>query len=516
MIDLFSLNLVELHRYYMATIFNIVTSTILILLTIACIIMVTLISQQQKAVNTTSEMFQNNPNNVNALAQLALYGVGSLEEAKQIVNGTWDEPWAAIPKNAAFILYYSVFSSACRSALKDAPYVWSNLSPNFEAKLPENCKVDDSKIAFASKPFSDQSVLGMYVKGITANNNLGNGPLAMNMGLNVSSTEPQKFSLAFLLRFNNLSLFNGQTISTRIDVLDMKANTPNNNGIKIRLDIGTKTQNDYYRVSVRVSVADQPDLVIGGFEVKAQMINYYMISIVRDGNVVTVAMHSIDIHMLSDKPQLMGTASLAYVPNIDFSNRALTLSTTGVNITNILAFAVVQTSIDTTGLDELCNYWKRILLKTGPVSYALCQQALALNACPFGDSNLCSSCTMVTDWRNVNQLITATPECRTAYNTFCLSNTQHPGCECYGQSGASNQECVAWQNLIAGKSSCTQTELDAYLKKNQGAGNNKKETLLYPSMYSINNFLTNEDYAILTASNTMPPQKTFFEWLFNL
>jgi len=502
----------------MATTTNIVTSTILILLTVACIIMVKLTSEQQKSIYANTELFQNNTKSVNTLAQLAVYGIGSLEEAKQLVNGTWNEPWASIPKSSSIILYYSVFSATCRSALRESPYTWANISPNFEAKLPENCKVDDSKIVFASKPFSDPSVLGMYVKGINANNNIGHGPLAMNMGLNVTNSELQKFTLTFLLRFSNLLSLTGQTVPSRIDILEMRANTPNNNGIKLRLDIGQKIQSDYYRVSIRATVADQPDIVIGGFEIKAQLINYYMLSIVRAGNVVTISMHSIDVHMPSAKPILMGTASLSYTPIIDFSNKALTLSTSGVNVTNILAFAVIQTSLDTAGLEELCNYWKRVLLKTGPVAYALGQQALALSACPFGDSNTCAACTMVTDWRNVNQLITSSPECRSAYNNFCSSNTQHLGCECYGQSGASNQECIAWQNLITGKSSCTQSELDAYLKKNQGSGNNKNTntTTLYPSMYAVNNFLTKEDYAILTASNTMIPHKTFFEWLFNL
>lgn len=444
-----------------------------------------------------------------SLTQLVKYGINTINEAHQIVTGTWNESITFAPRASSLFLYYSVFSYDSRELLSASPFTWKNMSPIYSQRLPENCKIDDSKIVMISKPFIDTSTLGMYVNGIELHNNKANGPLAMNMGLNLASlggnaTEPQKFSIMFLLRFNNLLNLGSKTIPDNVEFLIMKANTPNNNGIHIRLDITNKNQTDHYRVNFRIAIGDGSEVVLGGFDINTQTSFYYSLSLVQQGQSVVMYMHAINM-LVSEPPVLMGSISNAYINPIDFSNRPIQISG-GPNITNIMAFAVFQSALTNFEVDDFVNYWKKILLKTSPVAYALCQQALTLRACPFTDSNICNACSSVTDWRNISQLITAPISCRSTYNNACLSNSSLPGCECYTVSGLSNQECITWRNLLTNTNSCPQTD-------KKFAPTNLITT---PPQPVVRNFLTNEDYDVLTTSNIEIPKKTFFEWLFAL
>lgn len=529
---------------------------VLLIVLVACIIVVSMYAKQQRQLqnmmmnnehfvdttataSTTSANTSATPQN-QALAQLEQYGISSLEEAKQLVEGTWNEKWVSIPKSGVAILYYSVFSAASRNSLKVSPCTWTNFSPLFEQKLPENCKVDDSKLVFTSKAFLDGSMLGMYLKGVELNNNKGNGPLAMNMGLNVgsngglSTSDPQRFSIAFLVRFNGLSGYVGQTVLDSIDLLTMRANTSNNNGIKISLDISNKTMLENYKVNVRVAFGSAAPVALvdntgaasatttssSGVDIKAITGTYYMLAVARNGSLVTISMYGID-SLSTDTPYFVASKSFNYTDVIDFSNMPMQLSPTGFNVTNILSMMVCQEAMSTKDLTDMAAYWKACLVKTGSVAIALSQQTLTLSACPFGDANVCEACAGITDWRNINSLITGTDVCRKAYDNFCLTNKDAAGCECYGDISASNQECTAWKNLVRGTSSCTQTEIDSYIKNNTatlcGASNvlDAQNMATYNPLGRIRDFVAAEDYdtyAVTTASTVKPP--TFFQWLF--
>lgn len=470
------------------------------------------------------EKFEQTAPQSQALAQLAQYGISSLAEAKAIIDGTWNETWTSVPKASKTILYYTVFSKSSRNMLLSSPYIWTNISPVFEQKLPENCKVDDSKIVYTASPFTDPTILGIYTKGIQLNNNRGNGPLAMNMGLNVTandgiSANPQKFSIALLLRFNNLAGYVGQTVLESLELLKMRANTTNNNGITLRVSITNQTMPENYRANVKLLFgnANEALLVEGdGIDIKATPSSYYAFVLSRNGSLVSMHMYNIDSSSV-ETSALVANSSINYSDVIDFSNMPMQLNAGGnFNAINLMAMAVSQEAYTTQDMVDLAAYWKGCLIKTGSVAYVLSQQTLTLSACPFPDSNLCNACTSITDWRDTTQLVTSSETCRAAYNSYCMADTTALGCECYTSEQSSNQQCSAWIDLINGTSSCSQTEIDEYIKNNQVCSTELPATIMQNPLGKVRNFITAEDYDIKGKTTRNAKMPTFWEWLFKI
>lgn len=500
---------------------EIITNIVLLVVIMVCVVVVWLYVKS----NNQHEVEHYVDNATASTPGLVTYGIFSLADARAIVDGTWNETWNLVPKNNATILYYSVFSERSRAGLAKSPYTWTNYSPVFAAKLPENCKIDDSKIVFVNNAFIDNTVLGMYTKGIGLNNNRGNGPLAMNMGLNTSALgvvpgDMQRYSIATLVRFSNLNGFTGQTLPTTIELANMKANTPNNNGLTLSLNLSNVGNSEFYDVSVSVAVgADTTAVAVTqAVTIKTYPNIFYAVGIVRNGGVVRVTLHEIDT--VIDDIALKAGAEITYTNNFEFSNMPFKIAPNGgLNIVNMMAICVVQAAYTDAEYGDMMRYWRSCAVRTSPVAYALCQQALALRACPFGDSNVCNTCSGVTDWRNVNQLLTAPTECKQAYSTFCLSNSTVPGCECYGTNAMSNQACATWRNIIGGTSACTQTDIDNYLKNNNvcrtSNSNNVDMTAYKSNMERIRDYITAEDY--YTDVTIKPVEsKGFWEWLFGL
>lgn len=494
------------------------TNIALLILLLACAVMLALYVRKEKG---SAEYFVD-PVTPPLSASFASFGIVDLAEAKSIVTGEWNEQWQRVPKNSAIILYYSVWSHRSRVGLIKSPYTWTNMSPVFESKLPENCKVDDSKVVFMSRPFNtDPTVLGMYVNGIELNTNKGNGPLAMNTGLNIASlggtaSDPQRFSLAFFVKFNNLTKYNGQPIPSRIELLNMRANTSNNNGIKIGLAVSGTAQPELYNVAIKVAFGDGPEQTSSVINVKTYPDMYYGVGLVRSGSIVKVTLH--EVNTREDTERVLTSLSITHNNTVDFSNMPLQIGGgDNPNVINVLAFGVAQLAYTEVELAELVKYWKSVAVKTGPVAYALCQQALALRACPFGDSNVCNTCPEVTDWRNVNQLVTASAGCKSAYAAFCLSNPTLPGCECYGANSLSNQNCMTWRNMISGTSTCTQTDINSYLEKNNVCATTQQAAVVSkaaPITLRIRDYITAEDYVLEAADKS--PEKGFWQWLFGI
>jgi hypothetical protein len=452
------------------------------------------------------------------LLHLVKYNINSLEEARQLVDGGWNETLQQLPKPDQSHLYYSVFSNASRTTLTKSPFTWKNISLLYNQRLPTNCQIDDSKIVFTSKPLSITSAQDYYTQGIDLHNNKGNGPLAMNLGLNLTSltgstSNPNGYTISFLMKFNMLL----GSYNQRIPILNMKANTSNNNGINISATITNKNNPEFYTIDLVCAFGDGKEVNLGEFDVNTQPNFYYVFSLIRHADNVNYTVYTINT-LLPERSMSTISKTIAHNSIVEFSNKSIVLSG-AANIINLLAFSIHTIALDKDGIEDLVQYWKTILLKTGHVAIALCNQALAMRSCPFADSNVCNACQNITDWRNTSQIIMSPLSCRTAFNNACLSNNSLLGCECYTVAGMSNQECVTWRNMLTNSKTCTQTELDNYMKTQKI----KQVVSGLPSdndtpTTSIRNFISKEDYEILmnAQSNVNISKRSFMEWLFGL
>lgn len=452
------------------------------------------------------------------LLHLVKYNINSLEEARQLVDGSWNETLQQVPKHDQLHLYYTIFSNISRSTLSKSPFTWKNMSILYNQRLPSNCQIDDSKIVFTSKPLSITSAPDYYTQGVDLHNNKGNGPLAMNLGLNLTSltgstSNPHGFTLVFLMKFNMLV----GTYTQRIPFINMRANTSNNNGITVGASLTNKNNPEFYTVNLFCSFGDGQELNLGDFDINTQPNFYYVFSLVRHADNVNYTIYTINT-LLPERSLTTISKTITHNSIVEFSNKSIVLSG-GPNIINLLAFSVYTIALDKDGIEDLVQYWKTILLKTGQVAIALCNQALAMRSCPFADSNVCNACQNITDWRNTSQIIMSPLSCRTAFNDACMSNNALLGCECYTIAGMSNQECITWRNMLTNSKTCTQTELDNYMKTQK-----TKQTISgLPSdndiqTTSVRNFISKEDYEILmnAQSNIDIPKRSFIEWLFGL
>ena len=285
----------------------------------------------------------------------------------------------------------------------------------------------------------------------------------------------------------------------------MRANTANNNGIKIFMDITDRTLNDKYTVSFKVQYGTGNEIVMQNVSINALPGSYYILTLVRQANNVNIGLRLVDTLSTTNTLSTVTSATGTYPDLIDFSNMPLQLGNGGFNCLNLLAVSITQVAMTDKDIDDMSIYWRSCLLKTGPTAFALAQQALALSACPLGDSNVCESCNGIQDWRNINQLVIAPETCRKAFDEYCTTNSNVAGCECYNSVGLANQECTSLRNMMKGVSSCSLTEINDYVTTHNMCGSTPKD-----AKNTLRDYITSEEYVIPAI-----PEKelSFWSWL---
>lgn len=403
------------------------------------------------------------------MQDLAAYFVFSLDEAKSIVDGTYDETagtvWP-ISKAGMLTYYYSVFSKSSRPSLTTGvPFKWYSISSNNKKILASGaaCSGAAAPVTFV-KPPSPQ-IQDVYATGIPLHENRGEGPLAMDAGFN-TSTAQQSFTMFMLVRF----VPNMVQPTNSFQILNMKANTGNNNGLRVGLNVSNFYSPSQYRVTMSIQFGTSAP-VTSRVPMEVNLQSYYLLAVTRSGNVVSCTTYLLQL----DQPYIAApaqplNAQVTTTAVVEFSNSPILIGG-GQNIVSILTLGMYSTGLEETDLLDLATYTKRMLLRTSPTSYSLCKLALSLTSCPYNTA-VCGACPDITDWSEQSKIVSASTACRKAFTGYCSSNAYDRGCECWLPENANSLQCAGLRKLMQNTSStslCSVAELNDYASRSSAA-----------------------------------------------
>lgn len=432
------------------------------------------------------------------MQDLATYFVFSLDEAKSIVDGTYNENAGAVwPVSKANMLtyYYSIFSKASRpSVAAGTPFKWFSISSNNKKILASGaaCSGTAAPVTFPKPPLAQ--IQDIYATGVSLHENLGEGPLAMDAGFN-TSTQQQAFTIFMLIRFAP----NTVQPTNSFQILNMKANTGNNNGLRINLNVSNFYSPSQYRVTITMRFGISAP-VTSRVPMEVDLQSYYLLAVTRTGNVISCKTYLLQLDQAYiAAPAQPLNVQLTTTSVIEFSNSPILIGG-GQNIASVLTLGMYSTGLEETDLLDLATYTKRMLLRTSPTSYSLCKLALSLTSCPY-NATVCNTCTDITDWSEQSKIISASTACRKAFTGYCASNAYDKGCECWLPENADSLQCAGLRKLMQNTSAttlCSVAELNDYASRQSAAS-------VQAALKAYAGFQSHEIKV-----------KTFIQWLFGV
>jgi hypothetical protein len=328
-----------------------------------------------------------------------------------------------------------------------------------------NTDADNSAFNFELPPvFSRKS--GFYM----GNNRLV-GPYCNALNIQFHNT----FTIVLACKHGNLLV---DQSNEEIEILKFYANSPNNNGISLYIQRGSlrnvnnvqmgKLMLQYSsRVPFQCKMKESHDLI--SFEKDL----YTLYFIVKDTDHIRVA-------VMTEKNNNIDEILRFNVENTDvtFANKEFVmnrLKNWNGNVYNFGVFNVALTDDDITGLHAhmLGEYMKYV----NPNYIGMIEQyndTLSLlakfMACPY-DKAVCDTCSTVTKWNSMEQLVTASAQCRNAINAFCMANMNHPLCKCWNTQNTAykTDTCKMFRGVFSDKNGwlegLSQDEIDFIMKK---------------------------------------------------
>lgn len=381
------------------------------------------------------------------------------EDERAILDGKWSEKVDSIPpsaKNKDMTFYCSCFSQLSTADLKSTPYTWKSMVK----AVP-----DDDKIIFRN-PIQIRNTSDLYSAGILLNLNQGNGPKAMNLGINtVNPTDSQQWTVFTLVSFGALKDVGSS------DVINLSANTPNNVGVVLTATNKLTDVDGANKVSFKLSVATsiketqtEINLIQTAFTQK-----YGLLVLRKSPNDISFRMYTIDINEeeLTSTHQQSMDLSIEYTGNIEFSNKRSSFGNyTNPSVISLMTLGIYKQMLGDAELISLTNYYNKILRLVSQKSLNRYQVQREFVKSPYADKVVQEACASVTDWRSPNQIMSAPKECRTSIHDFCKANPTALGCECYSETSKDNPACTIFKNILNNTSACTQGDFEKYKQQN--------------------------------------------------
>lgn len=408
-----------------------------------------------------------------------------LNSLKPIDN---EEDFKPISKN--LLMYYTTYNSKSHTY---GTKIWRNVIDTTETKSGElQC---NSSMYFDLLPSFSK------IAGFTLGPNKLTGPYSNTLGINYRG----QYSLMLIFKHGNLR--NDATVSNKIELVKLWANSPNNNGISLYIEPGSlnvvnNTQfgklmfqyADYSPVHCKISKNDEllpidPNILCFVF-------------IVKDND-------KIKVQYMTEKSNTIVTLADFNVSTSDitFSNKEILINRFNNWNSNLLNFGVYKVALTDVNISNIYQHILNLYLRTidpnyKPIVDTYNETISKLNKyiqCPF-DEKTCTACKDVAEWNDINQILSASFKCRKAINAFCKKNTSHSFCKCWNKKlpEYNSTNCEIFRSMFENdKMTCfTQNEL---LNMNKQCNKNADETgLNYVSDYTFDKVRVKYDDSLTT------------------
>lgn len=330
-----------------------------------------------------------------------------------------EEDYTPISKN--LLMYYTTYNSMSHTY---GTKIWRNIVDTTATKTGE--------LQCNTSMFFDLLPSFSKVAGFTLGPNKLTGPYSNTLGINYRG----QYSLMLVFKHGNLR--NDATVSNKIELVKLWANSPNNNGISLyiepgSLDVVNNTQfgklmfqyGDYSPVHCTISKNDE------FIPIESNVLCFMFI--VKDDDKVKVL-------YMTEKNNSITTLAEFNVANTDitFSNKEIYINRFNNWNANILNFGIYKVALTDVYISNIYQHIKSLYLKTTDPNYkpivdTYNDTIIKLSKyvqCPFDDKT-CASCKDVVEWNDVNQILNASATCRKSISEFCKKNTSHPFCKCW-------------------------------------------------------------------------------------
>lgn len=351
--------------------------------------------------------------------------------------------------------YYTVFNSVSYPSFGKT---WINIAP---VKNEKDCDESGRDLQFDIAPVFTRRY------GHLLGSNRLIGPHSNSLGIQFN----RPFTLILVVRHGNIDTSVDR--EKDIELIKLYANSPNNNGISLYIKRNSVEQVDtIQRGKLLLQYADKYPLECvvnqsdNGIIFQKETLSFYFI---------TKEVDYLRVMYMSDRNTSVN--ELCRMPmtteDITFSNKEMVINRNANWYANIFTFGVYNAAF--TDEDALYFHTYYTLHYTRNVDagyinmtnkYNEAIRALeTLSKCPF-DKDTCHTCSMVSDWTNINNIIKSPMTCKSAINEFCKNNQTHSYCTCWDvkQLVYNTSTCQQFRGLFSDDNACLENLTEEDLK----------------------------------------------------
>ena len=380
------------------------------------------------------------------------------EVTSNIINSNYNEDLSNI--NLGLTLFYSAFST---NSYPSSSKIWYNMSTYFAN--PQNACPDvqqsDTNMTFTQTPsYSRENGFGIGNNSIT-------GPKSHKTGLSGNSS----YTIFFMMNFKS---FNDNT--NNYEILKLFGNTINNNGLALFINKDSVASiASTFAVNITINIGTQSiqctDPSTGLYTIIINPNHTYMFAFIKNDNSLSFIMYPNIDNLTSNAQTRLILMDNQTISNEDvlFSNKEFVINRF-LNIQGSLyTFGTFNRALDENSITLLYLHMQSELQKTSQILQNLATQIQALQnkidlskSCPY-DSTVCTPCSSVKDWTNMNNVIlNGNSNCLTSINNFCNTNPENDLCVCWNDNNLMSKtvQCQNYVNIFNTTKSFTAENID--------------------------------------------------------
>jgi hypothetical protein len=289
--------------------------------------------------------------------------------------------------------------------------------------------------------------------GIMLGNNYITGPMSYTLGISGNT----QYSIFVFIKFMSISQSNND-----IELFKVFGNNNNLNGIRLYMT-GNNTDsvasgisgcNMYLEIGANPAIQCVKD---GSRNVMFQHNKSYLFIMTNNNSSIRLSLYD---NLNNNKIDLINSPVSSQMYDVSFSNQNMIVNQFQNLNGNIYAFGVYNKVLSDNDMLNLQNHlfsqiqvMDPVVIEKERVIETLKSDINSIKACPY-DQDTCIQCKSVTDWTNINAVMTTKDaQCLDAINKFCSDNPSHYMCKCWNSNDNSytSNQCANYRNIFSDK-----------------------------------------------------------------
>lgn len=382
------------------------------------------------------------------------------------------------------VMYFTAFNT---TSYTPNTQIWRNLVDTTTSTKGElKC---ESSMKFDSSPSYTRST------GFALGANRLVGPFSNTLNINF------KNPYTIVMAFKHGNLANISTTSTKIELLKLFANSPNNNGLSLYIDpssLQTINNTQFCKLLFQYADNDPVKCLINKNDesISIEVNTLCLLFIVK-------TVDSVKIIYMTEKNDTQNVLAEFPITNdgVTFSNKELFINRFNNWNANIFNFAIYNATLSEAGVSNLYTHIKALNTRHNDVTIpavidnynATITSLKNLLKCPF-DQDVCDTCSGITQWNDITQLVNSSLKCRQAISNYCKTNPTNSLCQCWDTKSSiyNTNGCKLLRNVFeSDNTKCfSGKELTALEEKKKCAVANvappaTPKTLIYDDSYTF-------------------------------